>query len=85
MVFDEVFTVTNGTNYHIVRTQDFFSSLVDGREYVIDYTLNTPTSSTDPRGTGFIEIIQRGFTKTVCLHQITGRFATPTVTSRTQL
>ncbi len=76
-VFEEQFDVTGGGNFHVCRTQDFKASLIDGNLYRIDYHLNAASSSTIPRGAGFFSLIQKGFTKTVCTHHLSGLDFTP--------
>lgn len=77
-VFEETFDVTGGGNFHVVRTQDFSGSLVDGNLYRIDYRLNAASSSTIPRGSGFFSLVQKSFTRTVCTHHLSGLDFTPT-------
>lgn len=88
VVFDENFTVTNGGpggvgNFHVVRSQDFAASLEDGHIYYVDYLLNAAPGTIDPMGTGFISIVQKSFTRTVCVHQLTEHSFTPNPTSTT--
>jgi len=79
VVFDEVFPLAPSGRWFCVRTQNFVSSLIDGHLYYVDYLLNAASSTTDPTANATVQFIQKGFTKTVCLHQITNHSFTPTV------
>jgi hypothetical protein len=65
-VFEEVFLTSAA--FFFARTQDFKAQLVDGRIYFVDIKFNAgPTLR--PHPSGYFEVIQQGFTKTVCKHQ----------------
>jgi hypothetical protein len=78
VVFDETFALTGVSgNYYVVRTQDFLASLIDGHIYQVDYRHNAANGSTTPRGNGWISVIQKGFQRTVTIHNLNGLDFTP--------
>jgi hypothetical protein len=77
---EQVFTALD--IHYLVRTTDLKSFLVDGGFYFIDYKLGTVNSGR-PNFSAYFEIIQHGFTKTVCKHQIDDISVRPTTTNRT--
>jgi hypothetical protein len=84
-VFEETFDVSAGGDFHVARTQDFFSSLIDGHLYRIDYRLNAAPGIVDPRGSGFFSIVQKGFSRTVSAHHLSGLDFTPTAVTETPM
>ena len=85
-VFEEQFTVTGGPgSFHVVKTQDFFPSMIDGHLYRIDYRLNVANSTLDPRGNGFFSIKQQSFTRTVCSHHLSHLDLTPLAVDTTSM
>lgn len=83
-VFSENFSLpSGGISFYVARTQDFLSSLIDGHDYFIDYLLDAANSGSDPRGTGYFTLIQKGFTKTVTFHQLSQLSFTPATVDET--
>ncbi len=82
LVFDENFTLTVGPRYYVARSQNFRDLLLDGKSYFIDYLLNGANATTDPKSTGYFCIVQKNFTRTVCVHQMQDLSFTPTANPR---
>ncbi len=80
LVFDEIFSLSGASgNFYVARSQNFFSQLIDGHIYSVQYLHNVANATTTPRGNGHISIIQKAFTRTATAHTVPGLSFTPAV------
>lgn len=76
VLFDEVHTFT-AAGFYVARSQNFLSQLIDGHVYSVDDRLDAAPAATPPSASGFISVVQKAFTKTVTIHNITNLLAIP--------